>query len=225
MKLRLRLFATPREIVGRPELVLEVPEGTTVAALLDRLVADHPRLAEWREYLLAAVNREYAAAGRVLRDGDEVAVMPPVSGGSQVAVRSEAATIEEVAAMVRDPRAGVVVTFTGIVRGHAGTERVTRLEYEAYPEMAEKELRRLADEATQKFGVLDVAVVHRVGSFRPGEEVVWIAVSSEHREAAFEAAAHLIRELKEFAPIWKKEHTETGAAWKEEGHGGTRRGR
>jgi MoaE-MoaD fusion protein len=199
MEVTVRLFAMLRERAGSPELTLELPEGARVGdalAELHGLADDLP--------LVMAVNREYADEERVLDPGDELALIPPVSGGEAraapwVRVSSEPLLLDALAERVRDPRAGAVVTFQGVTR------EVERLEYEAYAEMAEERLATIAAEAVERHGLCAAAVEHRVGEVPLSEPSVIVAASAAHRGEAFAGARELIDRVKAEAPIWKKE--------------------
>ena len=201
MEVTVRLFAMLRERAGAPSLTLELPDGARVSdALASDLLAP---LAEGVP-LVMAVNREYADAERVLDPGDELALIPPVSGGSTAAapwvrVSAEPLSLEALAERVRDPRAGAVVTFSGVTRD------VERLEYEAYTEMAEERMRAIAADALETHGLCAAAVEHRVGDVPLSEPSVIVAVSAPHRSEAFAAAREIIDRMKAEAPIWKKE--------------------
>ena len=198
MEVTVRLFAMLRERAGVPELTLDLPEGARVSDALDSLEG----LAEGIP-LVMAVNREYADAGRVLDPGDELALIPPVSGGAVATpwarVRSEPLSLDALAARVRDPRAGAVVTFSGVTR------EVERLEYEAYAEMAEERMAAIAAEAVERHGLCAAAVEHRVGDVPLSEPSVIVAASAPHRGEAFAGAREIIDRVKAEAPIWKKE--------------------
>ena len=203
MLVRVRLFAQLRERAGRDAVELELPDGARVAdalAALDDVAGGLP--------VVMAVNREYAAASTPLSPGDELALVPPVSGGAVDAsavharVREGALSLDELTARVRDPRAGAVVTFSGVTRD------VPQLDYEAYAEMAEAELRKIAAAALERHGLCAVAVEHRVGVVPLSEASVLVAASAPHRAEAFAGAREVIDEVKARAPIWKKEEGE-----------------
>ena len=162
--------------------------------------------------LLYAVNREYAEHDRELRDGDEVALIPPVSGGA-FRVTEEPLSLEAVAAEVADERAGAVATFTGTVRRQSRGREVERLEYEAYAEMAEEVMAKLAADLQSRHELCAIAIHHRVGRLEIGEASVVIAVSAPHRQAALAACSEAIDALKETVPLWKKEVYEGGQEW------------
>ena len=197
MKVRIRLFAQLRERAGRGELELELPEGASVRdaiAAVGDVAAGLP--------VVMAVNREYAREDVVLRAGDELALIPPVSGGTAVvhaAVVTEAPSVDALLARVRDPRAGAVVTFSGVTRD------VDRLEYEAYAEMAEEAMHAIAAAAAERHGLCAAAVEHRVGGVPLSEASVVVAVSAPHRGEAFAGAREIIDAVKATAPIWKRE--------------------
>jgi molybdopterin synthase catalytic subunit len=217
------LFAEPREIVGASRIEVELPEGANVETLLQRLFTDYPRLSRFKGHLAVGLNLEYCSLDAKIAPGDELALLPPVSGGSHDRVRIQAEDFEvgELTEALERRGAGSVVTFIGVVRGNAGGDTVEALTYECYEPMAVVELERLVARAIEKWGLVDALVVHRVGSLRPGERIVFIGVASPHRDAGFEATKFLIEELKIFAPIWKKEATASGQRWVE----GARHGR
>lgn len=203
----MRLFAGVRERAGRDELELELPEGARVADALAHVAHLAPGTP-----LVLAVNREYAAPDHVLSPGDELAVVPPVSGGAEVAggpvhalVRDEPLSLDGVAARVQDPRAGAVVTFAGITRD------VTHLDYEAYADMAEPKMAAIVAEAIERHGLCAAAAEHRVGRVPLGEASVVVAASAPHRGEAFAGAREIIDRIKAEAPVWKKEE----GAWVE----------
>ena len=219
MKITLRYFALWREQIGRDEETREVAPDTTVRSLIDEVTAAHPRLVALRPSTMFMVNQEYAPLGQVLADGDEVAVIPPVSGGSGAGVGrlfkvvATPLDVREVIAAVEDPGAGAVVSFTGAVRDNSLGKAVVALEYEAYPAAAEKMMARIADEIAERWGLHRVAIIHRVGRLTIGEASVVIAVSSPHRQEAFAACEYVLKRLKEIVPVWKKEAYTDGATW------------
>jgi MoaE-MoaD fusion protein len=209
MEVTVRLFAILRERAGKPELTLELPDGARVGDALAELHG----LAEGLP-LVMAVNRQYADEQRVLDPGDELALIPPVSGGEAraapwVRVGSEPLSLDALAERVRDPRAGAVVTFQGVTRD------VERLEYEAYAEMAEERLATIAAEAADRHGLCAAAVEHRVGEVPLTEPSVIVAASAPHRGEAFAGAREIIDRVKAEAPIWKKEVERGEERWVE----------
>jgi molybdopterin synthase catalytic subunit len=203
VRVTVRLFAQLRERAGRDAVELELPDGARVADALSALGEVAGGLP-----VVMAVNRSYAGADTELRPDDELALVPPVSGGAvdaasvHVAVRSEPLSLDALCARVRDARAGAVVVFSGVTR------EVDRLDYEAYAEMAEAELRRIAEAALARHGLCAVAVEHRVGTVPLSEASVIVAASAPHRGEAFAGAREVIDEVKARAPIWKREEGE-----------------
>jgi molybdopterin converting factor subunit 1 len=208
VEVTVRLFAMLRERAGVPELKLELPDGARVSDALASLEG----LAEGIP-LVMAVNREYADAGQVLDPGDELALIPPVSGGAVttpwVRVSTEPLSLDGLAARVRDPRAGAVVTFSGVTRD------VERLEYDAYTEMAEERMAEIAAQAVERHGLRAAAVEHRIGDVPLSEPSVIVAASAPHRGEAFAGAREIIDRVKAEAPIWKKEIEGDEARWVE----------
>jgi MoaE-MoaD fusion protein len=201
VEVTVRLFAMLRERAGAPELTLELPDGARVR---DALASEPLAGLAGGIPLVMAVNREYADGEHVLDPGDELALIPPVSGGSTAAapwvrVSGEALSLDALAARVRDPRAGALVTFSGVTR------EVERLEYEAYAEMAEERMAAIALEALERHGLCAAAVEHRVGDVPLSDPSVIVAVSAPHRGEAFAGAREIIDRVKAEAPIWKKE--------------------
>ena len=198
MQVRVRLFAGLRERAGADELELELPEGALVGDALERMRA----LTEGVPVVMA-VNREYADPESPLHGGDEVALIPPVSGGAvgtlHVRITGEPLSLDRLIELVTDPRAGAVVTFLGVTR------EVPALEYEAYAEMAEPHIADIVRGAIERHGLCAAAAEHRVGTVPLSEASVAIAVSAPHRDAAFAGAREIIDELKARVPIWKKE--------------------
>ncbi len=214
MKIRVRLFASVRDIVGQRELLLELPEGTTAAEVLERFIADHPRLAGLAPSLMLAVNREYVEGSRKLAEGDELAFIPPVSGGADLfEVTDTPLSLDRLATVVGQNTSGAVASFLGIVREFARGRQVRSLEYDAYPEMATAKMRQIGEEIRQQWPVDRIAMVHRIGRLTIGEASVAIAVSSPHRREALQACAYAIERLKEIVPIWKKEVWTDGEEW------------
>jgi molybdopterin synthase catalytic subunit len=198
MEVTVRLFATLRERAGAREVTLELPDGARVSDALEALGG----LAEGLPMVMA-VNREYAGEDQVLGAGDELALIPPVSGGEaavqHVRVTAEPLSLDSLVERVRDRRAGAVVTFQGVTR------EVERLEYEVYAEMAEEKLAAIVAEAVERNGLCAAAAEHRVGDVPLGEPSVAVAVSAPHRPEAFAGASEIIDRIKAEAPIWKKE--------------------
>jgi MoaE-MoaD fusion protein len=208
VEVTVRLFAMLRERAGAREVTLELPEGARVSDALGALGG----LAEGLP-LVMAVNREYARADQVLDAGDELALIPPVSGGeaatAHARVSAEPLLLDPLVERVRDPRAGALVIFEGVTR------EVERLEYEAYVEMAEPRMAAIAEEALRRHGLCAVAVEHRVGDVPLSEPSVVVAVSAPHRGEAFAGAREVIDRIKAEAPIWKREVDAGDGRWVE----------
>jgi MoaE-MoaD fusion protein len=191
---RVRLFAMLRQRAGKDALELELPDGARVAdalAAVDDLAGGLP--------LVLAVNREYAAPEQVLQPDDELALIPPVSGGAHAVISAAPLSLDAVAARVRDPRAGAVVTFGGTTR------EVAWLDYEAYAEMAAERIEAIVAAAVQRHGLCAAAAEHRIGRVPLGEPSVLVAASAPHRGEAFAGAREIIDAIKATAPIWKAE--------------------
>jgi len=208
MHVRVRLFAALRELAGTAERDLELPDGARVGDVWARM----PDLGAEPPGLLYAVNKEYVDAGRELADGDELAVIPPVSGGA-FRLTSDPIDLGVVVAEAADPRAGAVATFLGTTRVESRGRTVEYLEYEAYEGMAEQEMARIADELKTRYDLCEVAISHRVGRVGIGDTSVAIAVSAPHRADALAACKDAIDTLKETVPLWKKEVYEGGEEW------------
>ena len=215
MEVDVRYFAIIREIVGRSAERREAPEGATVEDIFSQLVRENPRLERMRPVTMLMVNKAYVSHDHELHDGDELALIPPVSGGCQprYCIQSEALDPRVTESLVAHPGAGAIATFIGTVRDHGRGRAVTHLEYEAYAPAAELTMAQIGDEIRERWGIDHVAIVHRVGSLPVGEASVVISVASAHRDAAFDACRYAIERIKEIVPIWKKEHYADGAAW------------
>lgn len=221
MIVHVRLFAIHREVVGKRKLDLDLPAGATAGQAWETLQARYTRLGQFAGNPAMAVNTDFATPDTVLHDGDVVAFIPPVAGGEDGPFRIVSEPIDEQALVeaVGHPAAGAVLSFVGTVRDHTGDRHVLYLEYEAYPEMAERVLRRIAQEVRERWSVTGIAIEHRVGRLEIGDASVVIAVSASHRAEAFEACRYTIDRIKEILPVWKKEVWESGEVWVEEGPG------
>jgi molybdopterin synthase catalytic subunit len=226
-----------KDQAGKASDAIELPDGSLVRDLLRQVREQIPRLRESLPAVALAVNQEYAGPDTTLNHNDEVALLPPVSGGSgertsempMASASREAVSAERIqsqAAITRDPidtqrvvaglkrgEDGAAVVFEGVVRNQTRGRRTLYLDYEAYEEMALQQMDSLAAQARQQFQIRDVAIVHRLGRLQIGETSVLIAVVSAHRAAAFDACRWLIDTLKRTVPIWKKEYFEDGAVW------------
>jgi MoaE-MoaD fusion protein len=224
MKVRVLFFGLARDLTGLKEETAEVSEGESVEGLWRSYQGRYPGLAAAAASIRIAVNEDFVSLARSLREGDEIAVMPPVSGGSSDEFYRIARTpilAAELAEELKAPAAGAAVVFEGIVREQSHGRRTLYLEYEAYEPMATRTMEEIGREARNKFEIDGIGMVHRVGRLEIGETSVVIIVTAPHRGAAFEACRFAIDRLKQTVPIWKKEHFEDGAVWAE-GEGQTR---
>ena len=213
MALTVLYFAAARERAGTAQETVEW-SGGPVRQLLETLAARHPDLRPLLPHLRVAVNQEFTSLDAPVPDRAEVALVPPVAGGSDCFRLSEAPlALEEVVGAVGGQERGGLVTFTGTVRSETRGRRVHGLSYEAYPGMAERAMTAIGREIESRWPGCRVAIVHRVGTLVPGEAAVVIAVSAPHRAAAFEGCRHAIERLKADVPIWKKERFEDGEEW------------
>ena len=222
MELQVKLFATLRDRAGSAHVNVDLPDEATVSVLLDRLAAAQPQLAPTIATCVVAVNQEFAFGSTPIRSGDEVALFPPVSGGSfpeMLRITAGPIDLNELVAAVTLPSTGAVCTFTGTVRGVSSDHATAQLHYEAYTPMAEAKLKQVADEIRARWPLVQgIAIVQRVGRLNVGEFTVLIAVSAGHRDqGVFEAARYGIDRLKEIVPVWKKEIGPGGEQWVE-GH-------
>ncbi len=222
MDIQVKLFATLKDRAGSSHVNVSLPDEATVSMLLDRLAAIQPKLAPSIPTCLIAVNQEFAFGSTPIRAGDEVALFPPVSGGSfpeSFRITDGLIDLDEVVAGVTLPSTGAVCTFTGTVRGVSADHETSQLHYEAYTPMAEAKMKQVADEIRERWpAVQGIAIVQRVGRLSVGEFTVLIAVSAGHRDqGVFEAARYGIDRLKEIVPVWKKEIGPGGEQWIE-GH-------
>jgi molybdopterin synthase catalytic subunit len=226
MRVNVQYLGVLRELAGLANEPIEAAEGTALADLFATVQNRYPKLAEFRQAIALAVNCEYSSGERLLHDGDEVALLPPVSGGapelSQTIVMQttdHAALVRQpidgpaILAAIKQPDDGALVVFDGIVRNQTRGRRTVYLEYTAYEQMALQQMELLAAQALKQFSVRDVWIVHRLGRLEIGETSVYIAVASAHRAAAFDACHWIIDILKKTVPIWKKELFVDGAIW------------
>jgi len=207
-------FAAARERAGTAQETLDWAGGGRVKDLLEQLASRHPELRPLLPHLRVAVNQEFQPLEAPVPDRAEVALVPPVAGGSGCFRLSEAPLeLDEVVRAVGGTERGGLVTFTGTVRSETRGRRVRELRYEAYAGMAERAMEAIGRDIEQRWPGSRAAIVHRVGTLAPGEAAVVIAVSAPHRAAAFEGCRHAIERLKADVPIWKKERFEDGEEW------------
>ncbi len=219
MRVRVLFFGLLKDVVGCSGELLEVPAGATVAHVLSHY-GDGQRMRSFLPSLAISVNQEYASRDTLLREGDEIALLPPVSGGSSgTTTASRAALVrgridpQGIVDAMRQPSDGALVVFDGVVRDNSRGRRTLYLDYEAYEPMAERELERLAAHALRRFDVREIVVVHRLGRLEIGDTSVLIGVAAAHRAPAFDACRWMIDTLKKTVPIWKKEYFADGAVW------------
>jgi molybdopterin synthase catalytic subunit len=221
MRVKVRLFAGLKELVGG-ELEERFEGAATVADLTRRLAETQPLLKPFFEVLAVAVNEEYVVDRTLeLHDGDEVALIQPISGGAEAVstphylVTEAPLDARALRTLVLTPASGAVVLFEGVVRDRHEGHSVLLLEYESYVPMAEKVLRQVGESTLRDFEVHDVAIHHRIGTLQVGETSLIVAVSAEHRAQAFEAAHVAVDRVKESVPVWKREYGPDGATWQE----------
>lgn len=231
MRVQVLLFATLKDRAGTDRLTVLLPQASlTLRELQAHLAGQHPSLSASLGTAVAAINQEFAFADDVVRDGDEVAFFPPVSGGSVASDRAEIYRVtadpidlNELTAAITMPATGAVCLFSGAVRGETSADgrllHTTRLEYEAYEPMALMKMRQVAAEIRERYPLVQgIAIVQRIGRLEVGQPTVLIACSSGHRDqGCFEAAHYGINRLKEIVPVWKKEVRQDGDQWVE-GH-------
>ena len=225
MKIGVRFFGVLKELAGRSADTVELPEGASVHDVILYYARQDPRLEAMLPSLAISVNCEYSAMERALREGDEVGLLPPVSGGSagggslpsegtgEVKIVRERIDTEPIVRRLKRPEDGAAVIFDGVVRDNTRGRRTLYLDYEAYEQMALQQMEALAVEARTRFGVRGVSIIHRLGRLEIGETSVLIVVAAAHRGPAFEACRWVIDTLKKKVPIWKKEFFEDGAVW------------
>jgi molybdopterin synthase catalytic subunit len=209
-----RYFALVKERLGIDRETVSMPASARLGDVLELLVARHPQLALLLPHLRVAVNLEFVSKEHVVHAGDEIALIPPVSGGAPRArLVSRSLDVDALAAEVRRDSDGALVTFVGVVRNHSQGKAVAHLEYEAYAEMAEAKLEAICREVDERWPAARVAVEHRVGRLEIGQAAVAIAVASAHRQEAFRACEWMIERIKQDVPIWKREVGPDGAFW------------
>lgn len=217
--IRVLFFGAARDVVDQNPLLLSLDGTATVSQAFQQLVEKYPGLERFGRSLLFAVNQEYATLDRDLKEEDELAIFPPVSGGSDdrhhdfFELTVEPIDVGSVARRVVLPECGAIVSLDGFTREWTKGRRTKYLVYEAYDGMAVSEMQRLGAEAHNRFDIAHIGIVHRTGRLEIGETSVVISVSAPHRRAAFEACEWAIKELKRTVPIWKKEVYEDGEAW------------
>ena len=221
MRVRVLFFGMLKDVAGKPAEWLDLPEGACIRDVLAHYETQIPRLKESIPSLALALNQQYAGPEARLKAGDEIALLPPVSGGApepvigprHAVIISYAIDTQRILAGLKRGEDGAALVFEGVVRNQTRGRKTLYLDYEAYEKMALQQMEGLATQALQQFQIRDVALVHRLGRLEIGETSVLIAVASAHRAAAFDACRWLIDTLKRTVPIWKKEYFEDGAVW------------
>lgn len=219
MKLSVHLFAGVAQAVGSPVWQAELPEGATVGDLFARLATDYPAAEAVLRISFASVNHSYAAPDVVLSEKDEVAILPPVSGGQdspeaeRFFIDDQPLSVEKMMNLVKNPLCGAINLFVGTVREITQGKQTIYLEYEAYAPMAVKMMKQIADEIEERWPGTHVAMCHRVGKLEIEDAAVVIAVATPHRAASYEAGRYAIERLKEIVPVWKKENWADGTEW------------
>jgi molybdopterin synthase catalytic subunit len=226
MRIQVLFFGLLKDICGRPADTIELPDGASAQAVFEYYASRFPRLREMASSIVLARNHEFAAALEPLADGDEVALLPPVSGGAFLSeIEDPAGHFFALTRDPIDPRAietrllqgcdGAIVTFQGVVRNNTSGRRTLRLEYEGYEPMALRKMAEIGRDVAGRYGISRIAMVHRLGTLEIGEASVMVVAVSPHRRAAFDAALAGIDNLKKLVPVWKKEFFEDGEIWVE----------
>ncbi len=220
MQVKVLFFGALRDLVGKSSDLVQLPDRADLSTLLDNYVRQYPRLEGLLPSIATSINQEYASRTTELRDNDEVALLPPVSGGLDSPLRGRFSELvrNKIDASgfmqtLKAPSDGAMIVFEGIVRDNTRGRRTLYLDYHAYQEMAVKQMDALVEQALRDYKIDQAHIIHRLGRMEIGETSVWIGVSSAHRAAAYEASRFLIDTLKKKVPIWKKEYFEDGAVW------------
>jgi molybdopterin converting factor subunit 1 len=220
MQVKVLFFGALRDLLGKSADVVHLPEPSSLQALLDHYVQQAPKLADLLPSVAVSLNQEYTARSATLSDQDEVALLPPVSGGTGDVLEGSYSRLVRnkidpsgFMQTMKAPADGAVIVFEGIVRDNTRGRRTLYLDYHAYEEMAVKQMDALVEQAQRDYKIEQARIIHRLGRMEIGETSVWIGVSSPHRAAAYEASRFLIDTLKKTVPIWKKEFFEDGAVW------------
>jgi len=220
IRIQALLFGQAREWVGASSLNLDLESPANVESALAEIISRYPKLAQIERSLLFAVNEEYVSRDRPLSDGDEMAVLPPVSGGASDSqdifeITREPIDISEIRSRLLEGDSGAVVVFDGVARNNTKGRRTLHLEYEAYPQMALRTMEQIGREVHERWPINRIGIIHRLGRIDITDSSVVIVVTSAHRKIAFEACQYAIDRLKKIVPIWKKEFFEDGAVWVE----------
>jgi molybdopterin converting factor subunit 1 len=225
VQIRVLFFGLLKDICGHAEESLDVPEGATAGSVFDHYAASFPRLRQMASSIVLARNHEFAQIGERLREGDEVALLPPVSGGSvheitdaaghYFAITRQPIDLRDLECRVLEGCDGATVTFQGVVRNNTSGRKTLRLEYECYEPMAIRKMAEIGREIAAQHAISRIAMVHRLGVLEISEASVAVVVAAPHRRPAFDAALEGINRLKKLVPVWKKEFFEDGEVWVE----------
>jgi molybdopterin converting factor subunit 1 len=226
MRIRVLFFGLLKDICGRAEDLLELPEGSTAGSVFEHYAVAFPKLRAMASSIVVARNHEFSPATERISDGDEVALLPPVSGGAYSSeIEDPAGHLFAITREPLDSRAietrilqgfdGAIVTFAGVVRNNTRGRATLRLEYECYEPMAIRKMAEIGREIADQFAVSRIALLHRLGTLEIGEASVIVVVAAPHRKPAFDAALEGINRLKKLVPVWKKEFFEDGEVWVE----------
>jgi len=216
MTVTILLFAGLAERANERQIPLTLPEQATVRDLLEACAQQHPALAPLLGSCFVSINHEYAAPDQPVAQDDEIALLPPVSGGEEArfSITKEPLSADKLVRLVSNPHAGAILTFVGTVREFTHGQRTVYLSYEAYAPMAVEKMKQVAAEIEERWPGAQVAMQHRVGNLQVQEIAVVVAVATAHRNESFEAGRYAIERLKQIVPIWKKEMWEDGSEWK-----------
>jgi molybdopterin synthase catalytic subunit len=217
----IKFFAVFREKLKQSEFSLNFEKPLTTKELIEKLKIELPEISQILSEIkpMIAVNQEFANEDTIIKDNDEVAVIPPVSGGADlIRIQENDFSVEEEIERIKNisKKIGGIVTFLGTAREISRGKEIKELEFEHYPQMAEKKLNEIREKALELFDVIEIGIVHRVGKIEIGNNIVLIIAAAEHRKDAFDACEWCIDELKQITPIWKKEMTSEGNVWVEE---------
>ena len=228
MRINVLFFASLADVVGSRKLTLDVGDDVVLGEILEQLESSYPGLKDYRSLLLTAVNEEYADRTHRVKDGDELAIFPPVSGGAATGDSLKDSSPHEFYEITHDPvdagtisrellrdEDGAICVFEGVVRNESKGKSTRHLIYEAYEGMALKKLKEIGQRARNTWEIDSIGIVHRLGRLEIGETSIAVIVTSPHRRAAFDACHYAIDRLKKIVPIWKKEHFEDGEVWVE----------
>jgi molybdopterin converting factor subunit 1 len=214
MQVRVLFFGMLKDLAGVAQESVEVPEQARVGDAVEVCLKRIPQLQRLMSSVAVSLNHEYTGPDAKLKAGDEIGLLPPVSGGGpRASIVREKIAMQDLMERLKQGEDGAAVTFDGVVRNNTRGRRTLYLDYEAYEEMASRQMESLAESAIAQFQVRDVVIVHRLGRLNVGETSVFIAIASAHRGPAFEACRWIIDTLKKTVPIWKKEYFEDGAVW------------